>query len=115
MIHSEHGKGVDRGVEEGGGTTGAHRLFNFVKHADGTLKSAQANEYPKGMSAGTAAAMVSAACKHQSIQTQVVPEEAKELFFSIAFTTPRGFRRRFCGFSCTIAQIHPAVVTTQHS
>ena len=50
------------------------------KNADGTWKTAQAKEYPKVRSAGIAAAMVRATCKHQSIQTQVIPDEAIEFF-----------------------------------
>ena len=54
------------------------------QNADGIWKTAEANEYPKTMSGGIVAAMVKAACKHQSMQTQVVPEETMELllFFS---------------------------------
>ena len=50
------------------------------KNADGTWKTAQAKEYPKDTSAGIAAAMVRAACKHQSIQSQVIPQKALDLF-----------------------------------
>ena len=54
-------------------------------NASGTWETAQANEYPKAMSAGIAAAMVRAVCKHQSIQTQVVPEEVMEFVFPFSF------------------------------
>ena len=55
------------------------------KHPDGTWKTSQAKEYPKAMSAGIAAAMLRAVCKHRSILTQVDPDEA------IAFVVPFSF------------------------
>ena len=38
------------------------------KNPDGSWKTSQAKEYPRAMSAGIAAAMVRAACKHQKAQ-----------------------------------------------
>ena len=86
------------------------------KIAGGTWKTAQANEYPKTMSVGIAAAMVKCVCKHQRVQTQVVPEEALELLFLKCLQTPEVFGADFVDSSCTSAQIHNAVEgTTNHS
>ena len=45
------------------------------KNPDGTWKTSQAKEYPRAMSAGIAAAMVRAACKHPKVQTLEDTEE----------------------------------------
>ena len=50
------------------------------KNADGSWETFQAEEYPRAMSAGIAAAMVREACKYQSVTTQVDPDEAMEQF-----------------------------------
>ena len=47
---------------------------------DGTWKTSQAKEYPRAMSAGIAAAMVRAACKHPKVQTLQDREEATKAF-----------------------------------
>ena len=52
----------------------------ICKNADGFRKTSQANDCPRAMSAGIAAAMVRAACKHQSILTQADAEEAMDQF-----------------------------------
>ena len=47
---------------------------------DGTWKTSQAKEYPRAMSAGIAAAMVRAACKHPKVHTLEDTEEATKAF-----------------------------------
>ena len=50
------------------------------KNPDGTWKTSQAKEYPRAMSAGIAAAMVRAACKHPRAQTNEDIEAAISKF-----------------------------------
>ena len=50
------------------------------KSLDGSWKTLQAKEYPRAMSAGIAAAMVSAACKHQRAQIVVDFDEVTKQF-----------------------------------
>ena len=50
------------------------------KHADGSWKISQAKEYPRAMSAGIAAAMVRAACKHQKVPGIADLDEAAKQF-----------------------------------
>ena len=52
----------------------------ICKSPDGTWKTSQAKEYPRAMSAGIAAAMVRAACKHQKAQVTGDIEEATKQF-----------------------------------
>ena len=51
-----------------------------MKNPDGKWKTSQATEYPRAMSAGIAAAMVRAACKHQKAQVIVDIEKATKQF-----------------------------------
>ena len=50
------------------------------KNADGSWNTSQAKEYPRAMSAGIAAAMVRALCKHQKVPGIVDVEEATKQF-----------------------------------
>ena len=50
------------------------------KNTDGTWKTSQAKEYPRAMSAGIAAAMVRAVCKHQKAKVTADIEEATKPF-----------------------------------
>ena len=52
----------------------------ICKNPDGKWKTSQAKEHPRAMSAGIAAAMVRAACKHQKAQVTGDIEEATKQF-----------------------------------
>ena len=60
-----------------------HRVLNWDKK-DGTWKTLQAKEYPRAMSAGIAAAMVRAACKHRKAQGTTDIEEAAKTFAALS-------------------------------
>jgi len=81
-------------------------MLNWNKTSDGTWKTPQAKEYPRAMSAGIAAAMVRAACKHPKAQTIVDIEEATKQFASFQpqlLHTPEAFGVDFVD---SIAPVH---------
>ena len=55
-------------------------VYLIGQKPDGSWKTAQAKEYPRAMSAGIAAAMVRAACKHPRAQTDTASIEATRFF-----------------------------------
>ena len=76
------------------------------KNPDGSWKTSQANEYSRAMSAGIAAAMVKAACKHPRAKTNEDIEAAIkefETFQPQLLQTPEAFGADFVD---SIAPIH---------
>ena len=77
-----------------------------MEKTDGTWKTSQAKEYPRAMSAGIAAAMVRAACKHQKAQVTADIEEATKQFTPFQqqlLHTPEAFGADFVD---SIAPVH---------
>ena len=76
------------------------------KNPDGTWKTFQAKEYPRAMSAGIAAAMVSSACKHPKVHTNEDIEAAVKTFAGFQpqlLHTPEAFGADFVD---SIALVH---------